>query len=87
MGEPAGIGGELALMAWRDRVSCGVPAFFLIDDPDRLSRLADRLRLNVPLAELSSPDDAAARFEQALPVLPHPLAATAEPGSSSTGGR
>ena len=71
MGEPAGIGGELALMAWRDRVACGVPAFFLIDDPERLSRLAERLGLNVPLAELSSPDDAAASFYKAIGIDAH----------------
>jgi 4-hydroxythreonine-4-phosphate dehydrogenase len=80
MGEPAGIGGELALMAWRDRVPRAVPPFFLIDDPRRLSRLAAHLGLEAPLAELDRPEDAAERFDEALPVLPHPLAEEVTPG-------
>ena len=32
MGEPAGIGGEIALKAWQRRGD-GVPPFYLIDDP------------------------------------------------------
>ena len=63
MGEPAGIGGELALMAWRDRVPRAVPPFFLIDDPRRLSRLAAHLGLEAPLAELDRPEDAAEWFD------------------------
>src|SRR2546429_470222 len=39
MGEPAGIGGEIALKAWLRR-SDGVPPFYLIDGPRRLSALA-----------------------------------------------
>ena len=39
MGEPAGIGGEIALKAWLRRGE-GVPAFYLIDDPHRLTALA-----------------------------------------------
>ena len=32
-GEPAGVGAEIALKAWRDATS---PLFFLIDDPERV---------------------------------------------------
>ncbi|MGH6981963.1 MAG: hypothetical protein ACREFC_12225 [Stellaceae bacterium] len=42
-GEPAGIGGEIALRAWLARKEQRVPPFFLIDDLDRLGRLAARL--------------------------------------------
>ncbi len=80
MGEPAGIGGEVSLMAWRDREPRAVPPFFLIDDPRRLSRLAAHLGLEAPLAELDRPEDAAERFDEALPVLPHPLAEEVTPG-------
>ena len=42
MGEPAGIGGEIALAAWlRNRDS--IPPFFCIDDPERLDILTRRL--------------------------------------------
>lgn len=80
MGEPAGIGGELALMAWRDRAAHAIPPFFLIDDPMRLSRLADHLGFDTPLAEIDRPEEAAAQFDRALPVLPHPLSAEVLPG-------
>ena len=46
----------------------------------RLSRLAEHLGFDIPLAELDRPEAAAAQFEWALPVLPHPLAAAVTPG-------
>ncbi len=80
MGEPAGVGGELALMVWHRRDAQPVPPFFLIDDPDRLSRLAARLGLEVALAELGDAEDAEACFAEALPVLPQPLGRDVAPG-------
>jgi len=47
MGEPAGIGGEIALQAWQRRGD-GVPPFYVVDDPDRLAALARRLGWKVP---------------------------------------
>ncbi len=79
MGEPAGVGGEIMLKAWLARGS-NLPSFLVIDDPDRLSALAARLRLDVPVVAVETPDEAARRFASALPVLPEPLAATARPG-------
>ena len=49
MGEPAGIGGEIALQAWLRRGE-GVPPFYLIDDPGRLAALAQRLGWDVPVS-------------------------------------
>jgi len=40
MGEPAGIGGEIALKAWLRRGD-GLPFFFAIDNPSRLRRLKE----------------------------------------------
>jgi 4-hydroxythreonine-4-phosphate dehydrogenase len=78
MGEPAGIGAEIAFKAWRARTA--VPPFFLIDDPERLKRLAHRLEWTISLAEIASPAEAAAAFQKALPVLREPLAADVVPG-------
>jgi 4-hydroxythreonine-4-phosphate dehydrogenase len=81
MGEPAGIGGEIALKAWRAlRADAGVTPFFVIDDPERLERLGRRLRLDAPVAAIAAPGDAAAVFRTALPVLPHPVPSAVEPG-------
>jgi 4-hydroxythreonine-4-phosphate dehydrogenase len=73
MGEPAGIGGEITLMAWLRRGN-GVPPFFAIDDPERLQRLAAMLGLTVPLRAVAGPEEAAQCFDDALGVLPRRLA-------------
>ena len=80
MGEPAGIGGEIALLAWLGRGAAGLPPFFAIDDPARLERLAERLQWNVPVRRLAAPEEAPAAFPAALPVLPLALPKPAEPG-------
>ncbi len=80
MGEPAGIGGEIALMAWRARGS-GTPPFFMIDNPPRLADLCRRLDWAVPLATLADPADTPALFGDALPVLPIELPTPPRPGA------
>lgn len=81
MGDPAGIGGELTLAAWQARRHAARP-FFAIDDPARLAALAKRLGVDVPIKEVQ-PEDAAAIFGQALPVLPLELAAPVTLGAPS----
>jgi 4-hydroxythreonine-4-phosphate dehydrogenase len=71
MGEPSGIGGEIAAKAWRALRSAG-PSFFFLGDPDLLE--------DVPVAILETPDDAHRHFQEALPVLPLKLPAPVEPG-------
>jgi 4-hydroxythreonine-4-phosphate dehydrogenase len=80
MGEPAGIGGEIALEAWRQRAREGLSPFFVIDDPARLTALAKRLGLAVPVAAIDAPLATAETFAKALPVLPLTQTVTAEPG-------
>jgi 4-hydroxythreonine-4-phosphate dehydrogenase len=60
MGEPAGIGAEIAAGAWRALRATG-PAFVLIDDATR--------GFTVPIRPVDAPEDAAAAFANALPVL------------------
>ena len=71
MGEPAGIGAEIAAGAWSALRDTG-PAFFLIDDASR--------PFTVPVQVIASPDDAAAVFPRALPVLHRPLPHAPVPG-------
>ena len=80
MGDPAGIGPDLALYAWTHRVALGLPAFFLIGDMAMLAERGKLLGMEVPLAE-TSPATAAADFDTALPVLQVPLAAPARAGA------
>jgi 4-hydroxythreonine-4-phosphate dehydrogenase len=78
MGEPAGIGPELALRAWQRREEIGAP-FFVLADPAALSALARRLALDAPIA-IVAPAAAAAAFDRALPVVPLAAQAAATPG-------
>lgn len=84
MGEPAGIGGEIALRAWLNR-SDSVPAFYLIDDPDRVARLAKGLGWVVPIRPIEVPDQAPATFAEALPVAPIGMPVRARPGRPDPG--
>lgn len=78
MGEPAGIGGEIALAAWRSlRSEASAAPFFLIDDPARLAALSGG---ESAIAEIAAPQDAAACFQDRLPVLPLRLPKEAVPG-------
>jgi len=79
LGEPAGIGPDLALAVWHRRDAFDIPAFYIVADPEFLSRRADRLGLHIPLATVT-PASAVATFSSALPVVALDIAATAEPG-------
>jgi 4-hydroxythreonine-4-phosphate dehydrogenase len=83
MGEPAGIGGEIALMAWARRRALKLPPFFLIDDPKRLASLARRLRLKIKVLAIAQPGEASAAFARGLPVLAVALPKAVEPGHPS----
>jgi len=84
MGEPAGIGGEIALKAWLNRGD-GVPPFYLIDDPDRLASLARRLGWPTPIRSIDAPDQALAVFNDAVPVTPIGRAIHARPARPDPG--
>jgi 4-hydroxythreonine-4-phosphate dehydrogenase len=79
LGEPAGIGPDLALAVWCRRVELGLPPFYVIADGEFLARRARQLGLAVALAP-STPRDAAAVFAKALPVVDVGTAVSAAPG-------
>jgi len=79
MGEPAGIGGEIACIAWA-RHAAELPPLVLIDDPDRITKLADVIGYPVTVETVSDAADAVAIWPNALPVLPLTLPAPVEPG-------
>jgi len=79
LGEPAGIGPDLALAAWHRRAELDVPRFYVVADPDFLSRRAGRLGLDVPIAAVT-PAASAAAFASALPVVAIDVTVSAEPG-------
>jgi 4-hydroxythreonine-4-phosphate dehydrogenase len=68
-GDPAGIGPDIALAAWRERRSAGLSPFVYIGDPAVLAARAALLGIDAPLRECDV-EDATGLFGEALPVLP-----------------
>jgi len=85
MGDPAGIGGDVALTAWAQRRAANLPPFFMIDDPERLAALAKTLGLTIPIVEITTPHQAAPLFENTLPVMPLTLQKKSRPGLLDAG--
>ena len=81
MGDPAGIGPELAIAAWLERRPGDAP-FFVLAPPAFLAEVARRIGAAVPIVE-TSPEDAASTFERGLPVAPLAHAVAATPGRPS----
>lgn len=79
MGEPAGIGPDVTLMAWAARDAERLPTFHVVGDADLLARRAARLGRPVKIARVS-PGDAAEAFPEALPVVDLGRTVIGEPG-------
>src|SRR3954469_5732117 len=79
LGEPAGIGPDIAIAAWLKRSELKLPAFYLAGDRDFLRRRAAHLGVDVTLKEVRA-EDAVATFADALPVVATGQAGTAQPG-------
>ncbi len=71
MGEPGGIGPDIALTAWRELREHG-PAFCFIGPAELLESRAAMLGMHVPIATLAHFDEAAEAFRHALPVFTPP---------------
>jgi 4-hydroxythreonine-4-phosphate dehydrogenase len=79
LGEPAGIGPDLALTVWHRRVELNIPPFYIVADAEFLRRRAARLGLEVPMTAVT-PASAGRAFASALPVVALDVAVSAEPG-------
>lgn len=80
LGEPAGVGPDLALALWARRAKLRVPPFLLLGDPAFLAARGRLLGLPVKIAECGAAE-AISRFGSALPVLPIGIGVTAAPGT------
>jgi len=72
LGDPDGIGPEIALKAWQAQRDCG-PRFALLADPAHAFEAARLLDLPRP-EPVASWVEASAAFADALPVMPLPAA-------------
>ncbi len=79
LGEPAGIGPDLALAIWWRRAELDIPPFYIVADADFLGRRAKLLGLRVPMESIT-PERAVATFRTALPVVALDMAVSTQPG-------
>jgi 4-hydroxythreonine-4-phosphate dehydrogenase len=79
LGEPAGIGPDIALLAWLRRQELKLPPFYILGDGAFLAARARALGVDVKLAETEAAL-AGAQFAAALPVVATGKQATAQPG-------
>ena len=80
LGEPAGIGPDITIAAWRRRVEFDLPPFYLLADPKFVARRARQMAPDLSIAVVE-PAAAAAAFKTALPVVDIGVPVSAEPGS------
>ena len=79
LGEPAGIGPDIAIKAWLRRNELQLPAFYLLGDRDFVASRAKTLGMNVDLADVGA-EEAVSAFTSALPIVATGRVATARPG-------
>lgn len=83
MGDPAGIGPDITLLAWLARKTRQLPAFTLYGDPNVLRARAKALDILVPIQEIASLATAANTFANALPLVAGPVVDAVTAGQPS----
>src|SRR5262249_27563952 len=79
LGEPAGIGIDITIAAWRRRAELDLQPFYLLADPEFVGRRAELIGSELDIAVVEPPA-AAATFATALPVVDIGVPVTAQPG-------
>ena len=87
LGDPAGVGPELIAAAWAQREAAGLAPFFVVGGAGVLAEAARSRGLSVDIARIDRPEDAAAAFQDALPVLGDDDCAWAPGAPSESGAR
>lgn len=70
IGDPSGIGPDVALVAWLQHDELSLPPFALLADPVQLAARARHLGLDVDIEAITTITEANRVFYRALPVLP-----------------
>ena len=79
VGDPSGIGPEIAIAAFLAREAVGLPAFYLLADPALIASRANHLGVSVPIVE-TTPAKATQAFAHALPIVPLTARSVDSPG-------
>jgi 4-hydroxythreonine-4-phosphate dehydrogenase len=84
VGDPSGVGPDVAIAAFLHRERHSLPPFMLIADPAQIAARAKRLGINVRLQECA-PEEAASVFPDALPLFPLASHHVEKPGEPLAG--
>jgi 4-hydroxythreonine-4-phosphate dehydrogenase len=68
VGDPSGVGPEIAIAAWQVRDTFAVPPFYLLADPQLMAARARQVGASVEIAE-TTPAQASRMFSRALPIV------------------
>lgn len=79
LGEPAGIGPDIAILAWTRRRELDLPPFYLLSDRGLVQRRAEQLGVSISSVSVD-PAAAYSTFASALPVVDLGITVTADPG-------
>jgi 4-hydroxythreonine-4-phosphate dehydrogenase len=79
LGDPAGIGPDIAIAAWLERHELNLPAFYLVGDVAFMAARARTLGADVRFTETSA-EGSLKIFPDAFPVVASGIVATAQPG-------
>ncbi len=79
VGDPSGVGPEIAIAAWQAARHSAAAPFYLLADPALIAARARRLGIELAIAE-TVPAQAADVFQRALPVVPLAARFTDDPG-------
>lgn len=80
VGDPAGIGPDIILMAWHRRNEERLSPFLVIGCAKTLATRAIQLGLSVPITTIETPGEASRHFSTSLPLVPLELPGEAVPG-------
>ncbi len=69
MGEPSGIASEIAIKSWIQRKKLKLPAFFLLDDFNKIEFINKKFNLNANLKKIETPKQVSKLFSKYLPIL------------------
>lgn len=83
IGDPSGVGPEIAMGAWLRRQPEELPPFYLLADPALIEARAQLVGADVTIAQ-TTPGHAAALFGSALPVVPLAAGFNDSPGQPQT---
>jgi 4-hydroxythreonine-4-phosphate dehydrogenase len=81
LGDPAGIGPEIVAKSWERREALGVPPFFAVGDHEAIGAVWDG-----PIETITSPDEAADCFREALPLIRVGGGSSVQPGAPDLDG-